>query len=465
MKVAVSVGATGVIPGLAGSPSVPHVLLPPEGFDWDSGYTFFRTSSAVYSSDFDSFVLAPDVIKTYSVDPVGGSDAAAGTPEAPLKSLSVALGKSDVDAVEIINLAADFVARSTLGWNGVNVARSVRVRNQTGFRFISAFASATLPTFTAHASYANVYQSTTTAPTQMVDIASKTVPVRPITGTPITDVPTEFLTMTKVASPEAVRDLAGSWYHDGTVLYVRLFDNRTAIGDTKLIKCLSGVNGRAGGTNGTVVYTEGIDFVGGASAFNFATGTAGHTGTLITKNCTAQASHTTGNGFNVIGKIAVYHDHSAAYNNGLDGFSYHAFGSDGSDSVNSPTFIENHCVSKGSGTTGSSGGSDNASTSHEGADGISIDPNWISSDDRVLADVHFSRRWVLGGEIGPSVKSGAGSEKVVTLNSAQIWLDGTLVTEADGDRFSAGTGSAIRCRNVQGPIVNAVGAGGTVETY
>lgn len=453
-----SLGGSGLWVGGSGlSEVVTQLLVPPSGFDLTMSYTISRTSDGAYSTDFDITSIAPAVTVTYYVDPVNGSDANGGTtPEDPLKSLSVALAKADVDGVEFIS-AADVIMRSTVAWSGANVARSVRVRNQTGFRVISAFASATLPVFTAHATYPNVYQSTTTAPTQMVDTNIKTAPVNPRPGLSVTDVPTEFLTMTNVASAELVRDTAGSWHHNGTVLYVHLADNRTAIGDGKLIKCLSGVNGRAGGTNGTVVYIDGIDFVGGASSFNYATGTAGHTGTLATRNCTFQASNTTGNGCTIVGKIAVFHDHSACYASGLDSFSYHAFGSDGTDSVNSPTFLENGCVSKGSGTTGSAGASDNASTAHEGAEGVRLNCVYVNSDDRVLVDINFAKTWNLNCAVGPSVKTGAGSELVVTQNSAQMCMDGCWVAEGDSSRFSPGTGSTIYYRNMSGVTNSGLG--------
>lgn len=446
----------------AGGANPPEELSAPSGFDMVLPASFYRAPGNHYTTDFDVTTLAPAVTVTYYVDPVSGSDANDGlSAGAPLKNLSTALGKADVDAVEFV-AAADVIMRGAVAWNGVNVTRSVRVRNQTGFRVISAFASATLPTFTAHASYANVYQSTTTTPTQMVDTNIKTAPVSRRTGSPITDVPSEFLTMAIVASVEAVRDTAGSWYHDGTILYVRLADNRTAIGDGKLIKCLSGVNGRAGGTDGVTVYVENIDFAGGSSSFNYATGTAGHIGTLVTKNCTFHASHTTGNGCNIVGKIAVYHDHSASYVPGLDGFTYHAFGSDGTESVNSPTFFENGCVSKAAGTSGSAGASDNASTAHEATDGIRLNGFYFDSDDRVVADINFAKTWNMGCEIGPSVKTGAGSELVVTLNSAQMWLDGCWVAEGDSSQFSPGTGSTIRYRHMDGVTNSGLG---TLEAY
>lgn len=443
---------------------ITETLSVPTGFDLSPSYSLTRTSSGAYSTNFDITTLIPAITVTYYVDPINGNNGNAGTTSgAPLKDLSAAIAKADVDQIRIINLTDDFVARSTIAWNGTQPTRSMSIINTTAYRFVSAFASGTLPTFTAHGSYANVYQSTTTAPSKMVDIASKTQPVHPITGASITTVPPIFLTMTNVASPEAVRDLAGSWHHDGTILYVRLFDNRTAIGDIKLIKCLGGNNGRMGNTDNITIYVDKVDFVGGTS-FNCATSTSTFDPTLAMINCSFQASDTSvsANGLAVKGKVTCYLKNCGAYYNAADGFNYHSFAGDGTDDVNSPTFFEDGCVSVGSGTTGSAGTSDNASTAHEGADGIRLNCVYVNSDDRVLVDINFAETWNLGCVVGPSVKTGAGSELVVTQNSAQMWMDGCLVATGDSDRFLAGSGSFIRYRNM-GDVTNA--GAGTVEAY
>lgn len=439
----------------------------PVGFGYSPSYTFSKTGN-VYSTDFDIAVIKPAATVTYYVDPVNGVDAASGTSRiTPLKSLSVGLAKTDVDKIIIINLVGDTVVRSTVGWNGTNVTRSVSVINETPqYRYVTAFASGTLPTFTVNGTYSNVYESTTTAPSRIVDIASKTYPVHPRTGASLTTMPAMFLVMTNVASVAAVNATAGTWFHDGTKLYVRLFNDRTAVGDTKLIKTLAGSNGRAGSTTGTTVYVEGVDFVGG-TPFNYATALAATTGTVAFNDCTFQAASAGLNGLAIKGLINAHLYRCGAYFNDEDGYNYHSFQSDGTTTGTSPTWFENECSAKGNGTTGSVGGSSNASTSHDYSLGIRLNCIYVDSDDRVVADTNFAESWNLGIVVGHAIKQVAAEENICFLTNAKGWLDGcdAVTTGSANPPFIAAQSAVLKYRNMSVMNAGTAEATGTIATY
>lgn len=427
----------------------PVAVPTPVGFDYAPGITVLRQGQT-YTSDFNIDALRPTPTVIYYVDPITGSNADTGlTAALALKDLSVALAKADVDEIRIVNLVADRVVRGVEGWNNVNVTRSVAVRNMTNFRYISAAASSTLPTFTPHATLANVYQSTTTLPEQMIDCGVKTVLTNPDTGE-VLDVPSMFDRLGQRLSVAEVGATASSWFHDGTILYVRLADNRAP--DILLVKVVAVANCRAGGTDNTTVFLEGIDFVGGNGVVNFSVANAAHTGRLYAKHCSAQGARPASNGFMVTGLITTRLVNCGAYNNGVDGFNYHGFSLPGTTS--SPDFIEVGCVARGNGTV--AGTSDNASTSHENTRGIRIGCTYINSGDRALIDINTTKTWNAGCFIGKALNGVDAS--VVSQDTAEMWFDGCTLGIGPNSSFEVATGTTIHHKNMGSPPHTGAGS-------
>lgn len=454
---------------------VPQVTVAvPAGFGFTPPFTITRIFGL--ATTFDITTLIPAVTNTWYVDPVNGNDGTAlvNTRANPLLNLSTALAKNPCDQVRIINLAADFIAKTTKSWNNVQPAVSMSVIKEGNFRFMSAkVASATQPTFIVNPSFSNVYKTTIAAASAgaVIDTSISTAPTYVEGGTfPIPNVPNQFSTLPLQASAAAIAALpqgVGGYFHDGTDLHVRTTNDRNLIGDTQLVVTTTGNNGRFGAvTSGLTLYMEGIDFIGGNAPFLALTALTGNTGNLYHKGCTFQGAQSASNGLSVQGKLTVIGYRSGAYYNKADGFNYHSFEADGTTTGSSPSWIEIECASKGNGTTGSAGGSDNASTSHDFAFGVRLNGYYADSDDRVLAETNSAMTWNLGCYVGQAIKTAPGNESIAALISAQVWIDTCRALAGANPRWIAANASVLNYSN-SGPVVNAgtAEATGTVAAY
>lgn len=503
----------------------------PSGFSWTSPPITITRTNGVLATNFNITSLVPAITTTYYVDPINGSNANSGlTRLLPLKSLSTALAKSDVDQIRIINNNSTFIARASAGWNNVQASRSISVVNEGPGAFISAQSASSVPaTFTltsgntyqtaltsanssgvADASFATrpycfvsggigyVVNDTITLPNGAVltvgsvgtggVLEAAAVTTRPKTlvaaGTMrqsstsgvglgatwnnIGGVPLVYDVLILGTSSASVQATPGTWFNDGTNTYIQTLDSRNLIGDTNIIIGNTTNNGRFGATvNNLTLYVSGIDFVCGSSPFLALTALAANTGTLAFLNCSFQGSGGTSNGYAMQGLLAVYSQNCGAYFNKSDGFNYHSFQSDGTTTGTSPSWIEIGNVSMGNGTTGSTGVSDNASTSHDFCQGIRLNGIYCNSDDRVLAETNSAQTWNLGCTVGQAVKQQAGEETIAALLTSKMWID-TVVALPNGVNPSwiSAQSATLNYYN-SGTVVNA-GTGeatGTVQAY
>lgn len=511
----------------AGSMNV--TLSPPSGFGWTPSFGLYR-SGTTYSTDFDITTIAPAVTNTIYLNPVNGNDSTAvvNNPALPAKLLSAALARTDIQRIEI-QLTADYIGRTTAGWNNVSPTVSMAVVNNTPYRFISAkTASSVAPAWAVNATYSNVYSFDVAAAsaamasdvgvkTKAFDLASGgsgyaigdtvTLPngalitvltiagsaidsyaitVRPVslvTGTssqtatsgagtgatwlnnPNSDVvydPVKLVTSLALVAAEA-----GTRYHDGTTLHMRARDDRNLVGDTKVVLSTTGNNGRGSATNNVAVSTKGIDFVGGTVGF-YALAPSTVTGLrLAFQDTTFQGTQSNGNGLSVVCAADVYLHRCGVYYAWADGYNYHSNESDaGATLGTSPRFFENSCWGMGNGTTGSTNGSDNASTSHDRCVGIRLNCVYPDSDDRVLAETNYAKTWNLGVHAGQARNVASGQESVAALINSVVWLDGCTVRGGGNAKFVAAGGAAINYANMTGVVNSGSGeATGTIAAY
>lgn len=448
---------------------------------------------AAYDHNFDPSAQIPAGTKTYYVDPVGGNDANAGTTRAAaLQYLSTALRKTDVDQIRIINLTSNYVARCTgngaatqAGWNNVSSAsvglslRSISVIVEGPYRYISACAIATTPaTYTKTAGRTYVYEATGQA-YGVIDVSAyRTVSWAAGASPPafaatiIANAPKRYYTLVNVASVAAVDATPGSWYYDSGTgkTYVRLYDDRdltdAAVANTTIL-ATNQSNGRwSAAANNLSLYVEGIDFVGGSRAF-ITSMVSTVTGSKITMvNCSFQGAATV-NGLNIQSFTKTYVYRCSAFDCWNDGFNYHSQESDGTTLGTSPTVLEMECVAAGNGSTGSTGTSDNASTSHDDCRIIRVNGVYPDSNDRPVADTNYSQTWNLGVISGQATTQAAGKETFACLSNATMHLDGCTAVRGTGqtnaDFYAELSGSFIGYRNMTG--VTAGGGAGSVAQY
>lgn len=438
----------------------------PSGFRWSAQPLNIKRTISGFVTDFDITTLQGASTNTWYVDPVSGNDGTGvvNNSSLPLKNLSTALAKAGVTRVQIINMTADFIALGVAGWNNTsNQAQGIGVINNTGYRFISVAATA-VPTWIVNGTYSNVYQTTISSVNSgaVTDLKTKVIPTyvgHNGATRSLSNVPAKYKTLTQVASIAAVAATAGTWYNDGAITYVRAHDDRNLVGDTYMYPTNNANNGRLTPTaNNLSFYVKDIDFVGGNRAFyNFSLSTI--TGTVFAHNhCSFQgAGNSGGNGFAVAAFSTVYGYRSAAYECYADGFNYHSNESDGTTPATSPSVIEIECVSQGNGETGSAGGSDNASTSHDFCNVIRLNCAYPSSSDKTVADVNSAHSWNMGCNIAHPSTVSSGKTSVTLGNSASGWYDSCDVKDGANGQWSIESTATLRHFNC-GDIVNKNGS-------
>lgn len=464
------------ITGSLAALSVP--VQTPVGFRWtDHGLTLRRTATGI-ATDFQITDLIPTTGTDYYVDPANttgvASDAAAGTLAAPLRNLPAALAKTDARRVFIMLGTSDFIARTTASWNNTQAGSSMAIIPlSSGGRFVSVnCGSATLPTWTPHATIPNAYETTITAAnaTGVSDLRTRVnhpgiMAMTNKAAEVMNAVAKPFRHLKKVASEAAVSE-PGTWFHTGTKLVVQAHDSRNLVGDQHMQPTANTNNGRfPAAANDRTVYVQGIDFVGGRPFYATVAESANITGCRLAFNdCTFQGSGLA-NGLGVEFDLKVYLYRCGAFGNWNDGVNFHCPTAPAAlGAATSPDVVEIECLAYGNGTTGSSAASDNASTAHEFTNIIRINCVYPDSADRVMVDIDSVHSWNLGCYIGQASTVAAGKENVAALNSCAMWLDSCQTIDGPNPKFASDSSAVLRHFNC-GTVANAAGYTGTVREY
>ena len=447
----------------------------PIGFRWTGHPLTLRRSASSILTDFAITDYIPAVTNIWYVDPVNGVDGtgAVNNRALPLKNLSTALAKTDVDQIRIINLTGDYFVRTTGSWNNVQPSRSLSVVPESG-RLVSINAgSATLPTWAVNGTYSNVYSAMITSAnaTGVTDLIVRTAHPGSYALTNkaaevLANVAKPFRVLKKVSSLAAVTAEAGTWYHDGTQLHVRAHDDRNLVGDTFMQPTANTNNGRFTSTVANLsIYVQGVDFVGGRPFYATVVEASAVSGcSLIFNDCTFQGGGVA-NGLAIEFNLTAYLYRCGAFYNFNDGFNYHCPTAPAAGgATTSPSAIEIECLAYGNGTTGSSAVSDNASTAHEYSNVIRLNCVYPDSSDRVMVDIDNVNSWALGCIVGQAVTVAAGKENVAALNNARMWLDSCQVLDGSNPKFASDATAILRHYD-SGYVVNTSGYTGTVRAY
>lgn len=418
---------------MGGSPvPVPYLQMTlPSGFTdrWAPPFDLFESEGGQYLTNYDYTTLKPAIAKTYWVKS-GGNDGGAGTEGAPLASLSVALGKSDVDEIVIDCSGGDYLMRGSLGWNNTQPGRSLSIRVVGPGRAISIAASSTSAPTWAHVSGA-IYKTTITAAnsSSVIDLAN---------------LQSDGFWQRLTAAGSVGAMTAGTYFHDGTDLNVWAYDSRNLVGDLLMSPCSESNNGRIPSASRTT-YIDGMDFVGGAPLLYVAAGAVDPL--VVTLNCTFQGSRSSGGGarnnyyMEGPGRFYSYRCRSARANRDAFNFTGNANGS--------PFYFENE---NSTGTSGTTSVSDNASTSHNNAAGVRLNCHYRGSYGRTVADINDARSIILGCSLGQATATATSNECLTTANTALTWIGGS--------RFEAGANpqaciidtSTISYRKMAAPV-------------
>lgn len=492
----VTIVANGGLPVVGSGGGAPVLLTAPAGLGWSPSANFYRSPGGVYTTDFTVASKVPVWDTILYIDPQNtsgtASDSANGTSRTTAKrnlgTLLTAINAGTVAAagtnifIIVIGLTADFVAKTSAGPNGVVPTKTIGYFNESPtYRFICPkVASATGPTWSASTGYtgAGVYQTTIAAAScyATVDFAMRTTPVS-ATGLTLSFSAPMYNRLVKRASVQAVADNAGSWYHDGTNLFVKTLDGRAP--DANVLPLAAGdlFRTNAGGTGQTLYIGGKIDAVGGSAGRFIATADT-NTGTIVLdEGCSFQAgcnSVQSGITVAVQGPYEVYAYRAAAFTGDTDNWNFHNRLSDGAATF-SPRALLNETVAWRGGVFGSTDVSSNDDTAHDGSIVVGLNTYDLGSDDRTWAYIQNSKAWFMGGEIGPTVQGSlgvAGKESIALLGSggdARLWMDGVRIAPNPVGQIVVSNGAlsaAAYTRNMTVPTRSGTAEDtGTLQTY
>lgn len=427
----------------------PVLLTPPAGLGWTPSFNIYRTSSGVYTTDFDPTTLRPAVTKNYNVDLTGNDGGSGqGTGTGALASISVAIAKSDGDKVTIEDGNVDgTIYRGTRGWNAVSpaVGRSLWITTRNGKRITSVkAASVTPPTWTlvSGASYSTPVSGVTGAATDLKYRGSLNLFQRLSRATSATTTP---------APGQYWHDTAGA-VGTANLYYVTASDSR-ALTDNLMVPPASGNNGSINISTDVAptIYIENIDFVGGvpfnAQALTALTGRP----KIVFINCTFQNSvgsevATTGsaNGTSLLGGFDLYFVDCVAGGCLRDGFNRHS--GDGSTTFGQARAFLLRCSTARNGFTTDT--NNNAETQHETSIAIALGCNFRNGNNRNVDYIDNSRGWILDSDLGPSLASDATGISVHSGGTAIIWLDGDRIVKSTYGDLMADAAGGILTRNM-----------------
>lgn len=373
-------------------------------------------------------------VTRYYVDQTSGSDAAAGTSWATaLKRISAALAKSDVDVVLI--RGGQTYALDTTAAQGIGEYTGTRDIVLVAIGPRARVTSAREVTWTAHATEANVYQSSSTGG----GIAT-------VVDTRTTDANGDFLKLTNVASIALVGTTPGSWFYASSVCYVRLGDS--AVPAHPAVLALRDALNRVS-ADGIKWYMKNIHFIGG-SAGAFSARDATSATVVIAEDCWFTHNYVA-DGYQIkdIGLSIAIRCRASA--NANDGFNYHELNS------LSPHFIEIDCVGMGN----LANGTGNGSTCHESVVGIRLNCDYARNAGPGVADINLTKTFNAGCTSIDNTGHANCSGFLVT-DTGEMWIDGCTVTGNQGHGAAASETATMHWRELYSSEGDApVNVGGT----
>lgn len=393
-------------------------------------YTF-RAWDPAKHKPFDTRDYAPTGATAYYVDYATGNDGNTGADWAnALKGVKVAVAKGDQD---VIYVRAGTYPRG-YGWEGTSTARAFSVIAVGGQVVLSNHYADLI--WTADPVNVGAWQTTVPAAVWSVWDAANL------------DAYGNYSALTAEDSAAHVAANAGTWYLNGTDLWVHTTDSREPDSDVRCYANASGAVVLAGTTN----YVEGITSEG-SNVSGFYTET---TGSVYCKNCKSAYVPTAADGFQVLNALAVFQNCEVA-KIGNDGITYHK-------STAAPTGIEIDCVLHDVGEDIS----DQCSTIHDGGTILCINNEYLrpQAGDAVKDIGIGTQRWALGCRAYSDIAAYSCWRNGDANGSASMWLDGCKTEGTAKTLASYGPNSFVYYHNVTGDVTAVDGGtGATIREY
>ena len=389
----------------------------PDGFDWNSGITFsaYRTAGISYTN-FNIYSYAPAIEHNLYVSTSGSDTSGDGSIQSPFRSIKKAIQTANSMqsfGVQINISAGIYDRRYSCGGEVCNKNYILKAVNG------DVVSSARFEPLTWINAYPGVYSTARSTVGGIFDelnlnsygVASK---------------------LAYVSTVELVQSTPGSWYSNGSTLYIHTIDGR--IPDNSVLVMADIVN--CSYTGGATLFVDGITFDGGQSPFA-ATSYLNITSTsrLLFNNCIFIRA-TSYNGLGVDSVTDIVSSGCIAHSNSADGFNYHG-------TSRRSNAIEINCIAFSCGIADGVN-NDNATTAHEDCRVIRFNGNYSSTIGPIVADINTSKSWNIGCTALNSLSStGLSNAGFYVLDTGKAWLDGCHSENCTYDICSASTTSYI----------------------
>lgn len=406
---------------------------PPINVYWD-GRNFF--------TDFDVSTFAvPGAGKTYYAS-MNGSDSSDGlTLATAFKSIYKAANQPDADIVLVdpsIMFTKDF------GLAGVSLnSRNVSIKSLDPSKKVIISGHNSGYVWTKTAGMNNTYQYNRTSIFNVFDAK-------------FLDRYGDYQQLVKRNSIAEVDANPGSYYTDGTIVYVRTSDSRVPDDNVRVYLNID----TCSLDNAGKVYLENIHFEGGLGLL--ITGSATVTSGFYAKNCSAKYGMYRAGGFTARGTNEAFLQDCVAARNENDGFNYHSYTYTTPAVTIIPKVIEVNCVGRHDGVTGDN---DNGSTIHDGGSILRLNGVYFENVGPNVADVdNGTQAWNLGCVAFKSKASAAGqnADFMTSTGTAESWFDGCI---AYGSVYGLSIGNATNKGNVRNGRFETEYIIGTKTTY
>lgn len=416
-------------------------VLAPAGWGWTLPVNIQRNGSVFSLNNFDITIYKPAIAKTYYVKPTGSDIADGLTWATALRSIDVGIAKADADQV----LIEEGIYTRSYSWDSTTLARSMSIIGMnaahTGPGMVictNSVSSADTIVWALTPAQTFTYQCTRSSANRILDLSS-------VSGDG------DYLEYTLQASIATVEANAGSYWINGTTVYVHTFDDR--VPDASIWVTLTTRNGKV---NGNVkIYLENIDFVGGYAGFEFDNTGAGQAPELYLKNCKFRQAM--GNGLEYTGVAFVIAEGCTARKNLADGFN-----GDVLNAVLSKAIFYN-CYGR---SNGAAGDDDNGNTTHNGCSLVIVGGEYSNNKGPNIISSAALETWLLGVRSYSSAASVAGAR--IDFNtgggSGVMWMDRCNNDGSTSENgIVANVGTTIHKRLCRMTVAD--GGAGTVDTY
>lgn len=437
-----------------GRVSYPRLVAPPSGLGWTPAFSILETAPGTFATTLDPSSLKLSTATTRYVDLATGSDANSGLVKAsPKKSIWGALLVGANDTIYVkgsADPANPTVYHYDWSWRVVPVLDTnvivvsdfdtlapgwavSSIGHKAGDSFLGTWA------LTADVAGPHVYEATlaTSPGGGVIDAAA----APQASGA--------LATLTNRASIAAVEASPGSWYHDGTKLYVRTTDSRAP--DDRLRPLKQAINGWL--NTAISIYVERLTFEGGNARAFFLQ----HCVQATFVDCTFCNAQQNGCELNVSAAVTgtthtVYLIRCRALGNAGDGLGATAAGL--GEVVR---WCEIACEAAGN----SGGGSDEGSSVHKVAGNgaitsIRVGGRFHANKTAGFADVGGMSIWALGSRIDGEAQG------AYVGDASTAWLHGCVLT---GNTTDVVTDNASGTVKVNGTAYSTSSGAGTIASY